>query len=242
MGIIASDGKWCLSLVFSEMWEVPWPRPESTQPSVRLQIQRDGSFSLDAWIVALQTAPAHEKQVGNVWLRALQVRLGPIPRLSELIAATGSMKKLASLHRQILWKTGFWLQSVMKASLKGQKQRGLECVPWRMADLLEQPYQLDKYLVRYASAALRRLQPQIHFTICTDKASVGGLALQNTFVCTPDGVAVMAPPQAPLGGSGGVWGRLPAGPPTEQIPGPRIALGDVIWGPFFRMSRVAGIT
>lgn len=70
-----------------------------------------------------------------------------------LFAATMRCKKFRSLHAQLLWHSGWRLQVSVQASLQGRKVKGVECTPGKMLDLLDQPYQLDKYLARYVEAA-----------------------------------------------------------------------------------------
>lgn len=180
----------------------------------------DGTFSFVTWVEALQGLPAEQLRVGTAWLRSLQLSLGAHPSFVDMFAATMGSKKLGPLHAQLLWHSGWRLQVLVQSSLQGSQALGVDCTPWKMLDLLEQPYQLDKYLASYVYAAQRRWTGRLHYSLCTDKASVGGLSLQNTMVCTPDGVALMAPPQVVLlgvGGLGGSRGRRHRG----WLPGPR---------------------
>lgn len=240
--ILAADGNFSIPLYFYEGWVLRWPRPDGQPPSIRLDIAADGTFSFAGWAEALRALPPLQAQVGTSWLRALQLSLGASARFADTFTGTMGSKKFRALHAQLLWHCGLRLQALLQSSLQGRKTIGFECVPWKMLDLLDQPYQLDKFLARYVDAAQRRWHGRIHYNLCTDKASVGGLSLQNTMVCTPDGVAVMAPPQVRFPAAGGRLRGVRGGVAQRVAAGPQITLGDVIRVRFFGMSRVLGIT
>lgn len=153
---LVADGKFFIPIVFSESWEVRWPRPADQAPSLLLGFSADGTFSFASWVEALQVLPAGQVHVGTAWLRGLQLSVGARPSFIALFAATMRCKKLRSLHAQSLWHSGWRPQVLMQASLQGRRVEGVECTPWKMLDLLDQPYQLDKYLAIYIEAAQRR--------------------------------------------------------------------------------------
>ena len=105
-------------------------------------------------------------------------------------------EKLHALYRQLAWHAGSRLQASMLAAYKGKTVQGLEVTPWALEDVLENPYQLDKHLVRYVGACKELASDCRAISICTDKSIVCGLTLQNSLIVLPhSNAAVVCPPQ-----------------------------------------------
>lgn len=129
--------------------------------------------------------------------------------LYDVFTQTAVDKGMAAFHKQLLWFVGQLLEVVFAKVHKGKSKAKLVVREVTWGDALGCAMTLDRKLVHYMEAG-RRLASQQRLrsvSLCTDKASVGGLGggVQTTLIVLGRrNIGIMAAPQAEMG-----WGAAP---------------------------------
>lgn len=238
---VTADGCFQLEIAFVEDWTVHWPRPPFVATNVILQVDSAGRFSLAPWVEAVQVAIGPESRCGAMWLRCLQQTLGEAT-LGGLLSTSASAPKLRGLYLQLIWQVGLQLQAAFRLSLSGKTVVGLSASYWHLADVLEQPHQLDRHLARYLMASRQACAGVQNLSICTDKSTVCGLTLQNSAVILPNNTAVICPPQVCCAPDRPPFGSASRARPPAGFLCRRIVSRDVFWGSKLTTVSKNGIT
>ena len=94
----------------------------------------------------------------------------------------------------MIWQAGLRLQILVFEVLKGTQIPGLESRVVDVLALLNQPQALDRALARYVVSVGDVFASATNISLCTDKATVSSLSLQNTIIALPDNRAALGPP------------------------------------------------
>lgn len=192
-------GQLRLSISIESDWRVRWPRPADGSRSVALSWDSAGQVDLIRFFdEARGRFPATRKQ----WWHPTVVEcfLSDLRSFSlfDVFCAVLLDKRLHSLFQQLVWGIGQHLESIFRGSIG---RPGLKMQLSGFAEVLDSGPLMDRKLVQYVMASKRvaeglRLRS---YSICTDKASVGGLGggLQNTVIgLGQSNIAVFGIPQA----------------------------------------------
>lgn len=120
----------------------------------------------------------------------------------DLLCASALDKRLQPLHKQLVWGFGQVLEAKCRKLVpRRKKTEGISVRAPGMEDALASAPHLDRQLVQYVESS-RRYASMLNLrsvSLCTDKASVGGLGsgVQSTIIVLgQSNVAVVAAPQA----------------------------------------------
>ena len=136
-------------------------------------------------------------EVGK-WFRQLAssvVFLDGCAKLEDLILVCAKHKVLSPFLGQLAWGASLRIERNIAACSLRKTTLGnvvFEWVEWHEA--LMDAQRRGKHLVVYVSNGRTAMSQSVVIGLCTDKASVGGLPLQNTVFLTPENVAVLACP------------------------------------------------
>ena len=203
-GLAADLGGFRIVVDLEKDWQPIWPRPRPHWKSETLVIDATGICELDGFIETVTKNHACRK--GLWWHEASLARLVSdleSTKVWHLIASTAVSNTLQSLHCQLVWDLGCALQRHLLglAKEKGKSKSLFRFAAEGFSDIsLDASHTMDRKLVEYVEvgkAALQRLNLR-SISLCTDKASVGGLGsgLQNTiFTLGSSGKAILAVPQ-----------------------------------------------
>ena len=165
-----------------------YPRPYPNGDFDVFVIKDDGTVDMDAW------AQFGGYDTNN--LRHAFLRRCPYATFLDLWMWAQTKDCPWQFFHQMFWQVGLRLQHIVSEVLKGAKYDGLESKLVDVAALLCQPQALDRALARYTVSLREVFSPAINISLCTDKASVTSMTLQNTIFALPDNRAGIAPPQA----------------------------------------------
>ena len=198
-GQILANGpsEFTIALDLTDDWNVSWPRPQSFDEKIEITVSRDGVIDLSKWETHSREHGGPSTLPRNRWLANIKTATdGGFITLKRLFVYTLANTKLESLHKQLLWKCGHFLQLAVTDLIKGKHRGNWSCTTISLEDLLDYPHQMDAHLVRYVeSSRLAFSSTCKHISLATDKSDVGGLALQTTILTRPNNTAVVACPQ-----------------------------------------------
>ena len=191
--------RWTFKLVFSDSWAHVWPR---TQPSgdVTLPIAADSSIDLSIWIRMAENLGSNS--IPAIWLSRIWKALGAhcnaimVVDLMELLLTAPS---LLSLKRQFIAFVATSMEiACMHSFKKGQSHpNALKIVPLDLLSLFSDRKALDHQLLKHVSSGVAVFEDAGYnsYFCATDKASVGGLSLNNIFWTLPYNGAILGCPQ-----------------------------------------------
>ena len=191
---------WNLEVKFDSQWSHRWPRPELPCPhTIELQVTAEATVDLRPWA---RMAEQGDCAVAKHAWDAVRPQLGSWREVSlkTLMQVCQQRPALQRILAQLLWRLGSRMDFVIMKGRKKGECSDILTVPMdtKEVELTScSPATQDAYLVKYLYAAVNKSFNQRTFSLATDKATVGGLPIQNTILVYPDNVAVVCPPQAP---------------------------------------------
>lgn len=173
-----------LSISIETDWRVRWPRPPDCSRSVTLRWDAAGQVDLIGFFDEVRGRfPASRKQwwhqsVVESFLRDLRSFT-----LFDVFCAASTDKRVHHLFKQLVWGIGQLLEGIFRGNAG---RPGLKMQVAGFAEVLDSGPLMDRKLVQYVMASKRVSEGMglRSYSICTDKASVGGLGggLQNTVI------------------------------------------------------------
>lgn len=192
------SGSLSIDISISSEWRIKWPRPPDQGRLLALQIDADGHTNIQRFVdEAKAKFPA---KAGQWWHeRHLERFLQELHSYSiyDIFKSAAANKQFHILHKQLVWALGYHLEVLFRGSVgKG----GMTIREPDFEQVLDSAPLMDRKLVQYVLAGRRTAEALKlrSFSLCTDKASVGGLGggLQNTiFVLGASNIALFGIPQ-----------------------------------------------
>lgn len=191
-----------LFIDLSATWRIVAPRPQTFDREVPLRIGSDGTVDFDKFIDEATTRYPCSKRC---WWHSQALhdfaRNLATYNLYDIFCASAMDKRMLSLHKQLVWGLDQLLEKRCRQLIP--RKKASEGIPVRapnMEGALGSGPALDRQLVQYVESSKRyaNMLNLRSLSLCTDKASVGGLGsgVQCTvMVLGQSNVAVVAAPQ-----------------------------------------------
>lgn len=192
------QGGFRIDIDLTDGWSIVWPRPQVLTQSVPLVVNADGTV---CWLRFVEEMRSILGDGGCRWHRssdfsAMVTALPLQPTLLQLFEYSIQLKKGGKFHEQLLWHTGWQLQSVFMSGLK--KDLGdMSFAKVGMDEAMSDSNYMDLMLVKYTMTTRALSKGQVFFSCCTDKSSVGGLGsgVQNCIFALQPNTAFIGVPQ-----------------------------------------------
>jgi hypothetical protein len=194
VSIVVASGPHIIEVDVSPTWINQWPRPTDFSMHITVQLRGDGMIDFSEWEEMATTFG--ERSFAHRSFSAFKANLqqgSTFLSFMKALATGGSL--LMPIFAQLVWRTGSLYQDLCLKSFKGVAVRGMKTKELEIGDLFENRSRLDAHLVRYVESCRVTMRNRRSFTMCTDKAAVGGFNLQCSLIVLPDNTAVVPPPQ-----------------------------------------------
>jgi hypothetical protein len=196
VGLCANlGGDFHLTLDCVDDWSNLFPRRQQISHPVIVRICTEGLVDTSDWHEKSKLA-ANRGSALSRWWKLCGFEESGVDILSFFEQA-GASPKTESLYRQLVWSLGFKLQGILMTGLGNVALVHLKVEETDInTAMLEDSGLLDRQLVRATLSGKRALSGVVSLSCCTDKSSVAGHPLQNTFFATATNMCVCAVPAA----------------------------------------------
>lgn len=182
-------------------WSIAWPRPDFGEHEVSLVWNADGMLDMQGWVAQVKASHPCAKKC---WWHAQQLEtwIASLPSFTiyDVLTQSSVTKGLGVLHTQLTWQVGQMLETLAGQVTKGNRRSVMVVRDMSFEDAFDSAAKLDLKLVRYVESGVRRAAANNirSISLCTDKASVGGLGggVQSTvFVLGESNIGIVGVPQ-----------------------------------------------
>lgn len=208
----SSAGASVLRVSLVENWSIAWPRPDIGEHEVSLVWNADGMLDMQGWVAQVKASHPCAKKC---WWHAqrLETWIASLPSFTiyDVLTQSSVTKGLGVLHKQLNWQVGQMLETLAGQVTKGNRRFVMVVRDMSFEDAFDSAAKLDLKLVRYVESGVRCAAANNirSISLCTDKASVGGLGggVQSAiFVLGESNIGIVGVPQVHWD-SAGSWVR-----------------------------------
>lgn len=171
--LAANKAEFSFPLDISKTSVNSWLRPSAFAKPISLILRPGGVLDLSEW-ARLAAGKGLGAFCASAHMQVKQaIENAPAPLISFLEVLSTS-KEMSAIFQQVVTRLGAELQRVFLACMGSLRIDGLRVKPTEVGDIFEVPPKLQERLARNMASCVAKSQGDKCFSICSDKAAVGG--------------------------------------------------------------------